>query len=172
MNTQLYMADLHSPLGGMRCLATDSAFVLLQFCDHLKLDEQISFIGNQFGIVPYRGEHQLFHELQLRLTEYFSGSRREFDLPIQLVGTDFQKDVWTELQWTNYSERISYGDLAVRIGMPAAIRAVANANASNKIMLLVPCHRIVGSNGKLTGYAGGLSRKRALLDLENIQSLF
>lgn len=101
-----------------------------------------------------------------QLDEYFTGERREFDIPILFVGTDFQKRVWNELLKIPYSKTISYGDLAKRIGRPKAVRAVANANGANAISIFTPCHRVIGNNGSLTGYAGGLEAKAYLLRLE------
>jgi len=101
-----------------------------------------------------------------QLDEYFLSKRREFDIPLLFVGTDFQKIVWNELLKIPYGKTISYGALAQRIDLPNAVRAVANANAVNAISIIAPCHRVIGSNGSLTGYGGGLERKRFLLDLE------
>ena len=101
-----------------------------------------------------------------QLNEYFLHQRREFDIPLLFVGTDFQKKVWNELLKIPYGATISYGELAKRIGMPNAVRAVANTNAVNAISIIAPCHRVIGSDGSLTGYGGGLERKRFLLELE------
>lgn len=101
-----------------------------------------------------------------QLNEYFLDQRREFDIPLLFVGTDFQKKVWNELLKIPYGNTISYGELAKRIGMPKSVRAVANANAVNALSIIVPCHRVIGSDGSLTGYGGGLERKRYLLNLE------
>lgn len=100
------------------------------------------------------------------LDEYFAGTRKEFDMPLFTVGTDLQQEVWSELQKIPYGETISYKDLAERMGRADAIRAVANAVGNNAISLFIPCHRIIGSNNALTGYAGGLEAKHALLELE------
>lgn len=104
--------------------------------------------------------------LEAQLGEYFSGARRAFDLPLAPEGTDFQKTVWRQLSEIPYGTTLSYAAQAAAIGSPKAVRAVAAANARNPIAIVVPCHRVVGSDGSLTGYAGGLARKRALLDLE------
>jgi methylated-DNA-[protein]-cysteine S-methyltransferase len=101
---------------------------------------------------------------QFRL--YFAGELRSFDLPLELVGTDFQKRVWNELRNIPYGETRSYGQLAERIGAPRAVRAVGAANGRNPIPIIVPCHRVIGSSGKLVGFGGGLEWKRMLLDLE------
>ncbi|MBO5053349.1 MAG: methylated-DNA--[protein]-cysteine S-methyltransferase [Muribaculaceae bacterium] len=101
------------------------------------------------------------------LNEYFAGERKGFDLPIQFAGSEFQCRVWAELMKIPYGETISYSELARRIDNPKAVRAVASANATNPISIFVPCHRVIGSNRKLTGYGGGLDAKQALLSLEN-----
>ena len=102
-----------------------------------------------------------------QLDEYFSGKRKVFDIPLLFLGTSFQKRVWQTLVNIPYGKTVSYSDLAKQIGMPSAVRAVANANRANAISIFVPCHRVIGSNGTLTGYAGGLSAKQYLLQLEN-----
>jgi len=100
------------------------------------------------------------------LDEFFAGKRKKFDLPLLFVGTNFQKKVWNELLKIPYGKTVSYGEMASRIGMPRAVRAVANANGANAISIFVPCHRVIGSDGSLTGYGGGLAAKKKLLELE------
>ena len=112
------------------------------------------------------GSSDVIEKAKYQLDEYFLNKRREFDIPLLFVGTDFQKKVWNELLKIPYGIIISYGELAKRVGMPKSVRAVANANAVNAISIIAPCHRVIGSNGSLTGYGGGLERKRFLLDLE------
>lgn len=107
-----------------------------------------------------------FTEVIRQLDEYFGGQRTEFDLPMALVGTPFQRTVWAALQEIPYGETRSYGQLAERIGRPGAARAVGLANGRNPIGIIVPCHRVVGASGDLTGYGGGLERKQHLLDFE------
>lgn len=102
-----------------------------------------------------------------QLDEYFAGERREFDVPLMFAGTEFQKQVWNELLQIPFSRTTTYGELARRIGHPAAVRAIANAVGSNALSVLVPCHRVLGADGTLTGYAGGLPAKRHLLNLES-----
>jgi len=101
-----------------------------------------------------------------QISEYFEGSRKEFDLPILLTGTEFQQQVWQELRSIPFGQTVSYGDLARAIGKPSAVRAVGAANGDNPISIIVPCHRVIGSNGGLTGYGGGLPRKQWLLKHE------
>ncbi len=105
-----------------------------------------------------------------QLEEYFAGRRRRFDLPLDLQGTDFQKRCWQELLKIPYGETRSYADIARAIGNPAAVRAVGLANGRNPIAIIVPCHRVIGSDGSLTGYGGGLETKRKLLELEGALS--
>lgn len=105
-------------------------------------------------------------EAKRQLESYFCGTRTQFDLPIAPEGTEFQRRVWTELLHIPYGDTISYGELARRIGNPAAVRAVGLANGRNPISLIVPCHRVIGANGRLTGYGGGIARKEALLTFE------
>ena len=114
-----------------------------------------------------RVDDPVLDEAEQQLTEYFDGKRTEFDLPLASEGSEFQKKVWAELRRIPYGETATYGDIARRLGYePVISRAVGTANASNPLPIVVPCHRVIGSDGKLTGYAGGVDRKRALLELE------
>ena len=112
------------------------------------------------------GTSDVIEEAVTQLDEFFAKKRQAFSIPLLFVGTDFQKTVWRELLTIPYGETISYGDMARRIGMPKAVRAVANANGANAISIFAPCHRVIGSDGSLTGYGGGLAAKKMLLELE------
>ncbi len=109
---------------------------------------------------------KLIELVKKQLDEYFSGKRQEFDFPFITTGTKFQNKVWEELRKIPYGETVSYIELAERCGVPKAARAVGQANNRNKLMIVIPCHRVVGKNGALTGYAGGLALKKFLLELE------
>jgi methylated-DNA-[protein]-cysteine S-methyltransferase len=109
----------------------------------------------------------VFVAARAQLAEYFAGSRTEFDLPLAPVGTRFQQQVWAALRRIPYGSTKSYGQIAAEIGAPGAARAVGSANHDNPLAIVVPCHRVVGSDGALVGFAGGLGQKRALLDLES-----
>lgn len=111
----------------------------------------------------------LLQETIKQLQEYFDGNRKEFDIPIKLKGTDFQIKVWQELQKIPYGQTISYSELAKRINCPKAVRAVGGACGKNPILIIVPCHRVLGKNGNLTGFSGGIDYKEKLLILENTQ---
>ena len=113
-----------------------------------------------------KGTSEVIEKAMKQLDEFFTGTRREFDVPLLFVGTDFQKTVWNELLKIPYGQTISYGEMARRIGMPKAVRAVANANGANSMSIFAPCHRVIGSDHSLTGYGGGLAAKRKLLELE------
>ena len=114
----------------------------------------------------WRESADAFDDVVLQLTEYFAGRRQRFELPLAPEGTPFQQRVWRELQDVPYGVTISYGELAARIGQPTASRAVGLANGSNPLPIVIPCHRVIGANGKLTGYGGGLPVKEQLLALE------
>jgi methylated-DNA-[protein]-cysteine S-methyltransferase len=118
------------------------------------------------GMEEWEAAPDAFSEAVAQLEAYFAGERTEFDLPLRLDGTDFQRTVWAGLLEIPYGETISYGELASRIGKPNASRAVGLANGRNPVAIIVPCHRVIGAGGSLTGYGGGLDRKRTLLDLE------
>jgi len=110
---------------------------------------------------------EAFAAVRVQLGEYFAGERTRFDVPIEMEGTRFQRRVWRELEEIPYGETISYGELARRVEQPSAARAVGLANGRNPISVIVPCHRVIGANGSLTGYGGGMARKRILLGLES-----
>jgi len=111
-------------------------------------------------------EHPVLVDAARQLTAWFAGERIDFDLDLAPAGTEFQRRVWDELRRIDYGETISYGELARRVGRPGAARAVGLANGRNPISVIVPCHRVIGADGSLTGYGGGIERKRRLLDLE------
>lgn len=146
-----------SPVGPLTLVAVDGALVGLHMSESRHRPEP-----ETFG-VPDSGP---FAAAARQLDAYFAGTRTEFDLELALAGTPFQQRVWKELQAIPYGETISYGQLADRIGQPTASRAVGLANGRNPVGIIVPCHRVVGTDGSLTGYGGGLERKQYLLAME------
>ncbi len=166
MKPVILSRNIETPLGTMLSCATESGICLLEFTDRIRFDRQVSGLKKLLKRDIVEAEHSLFELLKLELNEYFNGERKSFDLPLQLVGTDFQKRVWQALLTIPYGETWSYMRLSEFLGDKLAIRAVAAANGANKLAIVVPCHRVIGSNGDLTGYAGGLSRKKFLLKLE------
>ena len=139
---------------------------LLKICATHKAIKAITFVDRQ---VQDKTANTLTEQAILQLSEYFANARRTFDLPLAPQGTLFQQQVWQLLCDIPYGQTASYSDIARRLGNPKAVRAVGSANARNPISIIVPCHRVIGANGSLTGYAGGLLRKSQLLSLENPQ---
>ena len=139
-------------------------------CDWIGVGRESLYhrIGQRLGAEFKEGSTPVLDELKRELREYFEGERREFDLPLRFSGTNFQRQVWTRLRDIPYGKVISYAELAQSIGNPKAVRAVARANSQNPISILVPCHRVIGADGILTCYAGGLSIKRCLLAIEGV----
>ncbi|MET3196635.1 methylated-DNA--[protein]-cysteine S-methyltransferase [Bacillus sp. OAE603] len=150
---ELETAYINTPLGMMRIVGNNEG---VAFIDFLKENE----------VIPNKGVPSSLIDAANEMNEYFNGKRKEFTIRSLVKGTVFQEKVWSELLKIQYGETASYADIANRIGNPKAVRAVANANARNPLSIVVPCHRIIGSNGKLTGYAGGLWRKEWLLSRE------
>jgi len=159
-------AMIESPLGPLLAGASDTGVCLLEFTDRRMLEHNFETMRRRFGCAVVPGEHALLAQLRSELAEYFAGRRWTFSVPLTPRGTPFQETVWTELRRIPHGETISYDELARRIGQPTAQRAVARANGMNRICILIPCHRAIGKDGSLTGYGGGLWRKRLLLELE------
>lgn len=164
-------ATMTSPIGRLEIVARGDAIVSIRF-EHENASplapepSVIDHHGDVSAGVVTRGEHPLLDEAVRQLDEYFAGSRTEFDLPLAPAGTPFQRSVWSVLRQIPYGETISYGQQAVLLGDRNKSRAVGVANGKNPIAIVVPCHRVVGANGHLTGYAGGLEIKAWLLDHE------
>ena len=155
----MYYALFQSPVGQLTLVASDAGLRAILWPaekpGRVKLPEIIS------------GEHAVLQATTAQLTEYFAGERREFDLPLDLHGTPFQVKVWRSLADILYGTTASYAEQADRLGAPKAVRAVGSANGRNPISIVLPCHRVVASNGSLAGFAGGLDAKRWLLDFES-----
>ena len=153
----MYYCYIDSPIGELLLAGDDDALTMIGFPEgKMRRKPASDWVENK----------KAFAEASRQLTEYFAGERHEFDLPLRLDGTEFQILVLKELQRIPYGETSSYGDIASRIGRPKAVRAVGAANGRNPIPIVVPCHRVIGSSGSLTGFGGGLDAKRALLQLE------
>ena len=159
-------AMIESPLGPLLAGTSDHGICLLEYTDRRMLESNLATLQKRFRCAIVPGEHKWLRQLQRELAAYFEGRLRKFTLPIALRGTSFQEKVWRELQSIPHGETISYDELARRIDQPTAQRAVARANGMNRICILIPCHRVIGKDGSLTGYGGGLWRKRLLLQLE------
>ena len=159
----MYYCYLDTPIGELLLAGDDDALCLVGFPEgSMRRDPEPDWIYNE---KPFAAARQ-------QLTEYFAGERREFDLPLKLNGTEFQMSVLRALQQIPYGETTSYAEIAERVGRPKAVRAVGAANGRNPIPIIVPCHRVIGSHGDLTGFGGGLDTKEALLRLEAEHSQF
>ncbi|MFW6022633.1 MAG: methylated-DNA--[protein]-cysteine S-methyltransferase [Halanaerobiaceae bacterium] len=153
-----------SPLGILNIYFTKRGIYRITFIDKGNYNNSMN-IDNQRNIRDC--DYLIYKYIYLELNNYFTGRITRFEVPVVLEGTDFQKRVWKELMTIPYGEYVSYGEIATRIGSPGAARAVGKANNKNKILIVVPCHRVIGSDGKLTGYAGGIERKKWLICHEN-----
>jgi len=147
-----YTACYRSAIGPFEIVGNDRGILTITF--------------NKEPLKTYRKLPACMTECLRQLDEYFKGRRRKFKLPLLLEGTDFQKAVWRQLKKIPFGQTASYGDVARAIGRPGAFRAVGNANNKNPIPLIIPCHRVIGSDGKLVGFGGGIWRKQWLLDHE------
>jgi methylated-DNA-[protein]-cysteine S-methyltransferase len=157
MTTTTYYSFIDSPLGRM-FVQGDGRFVTGLFMPHHK--------GWRGPDASWREADAPFVAVREQLAEYFAGERQQFDVPLKVAGTPFQQRVWQELVRIPFGTTISYARLAQRVGQPTASRAVGHANGRNPVSIIVPCHRVIGANGKLTGYAGGVDKKEWLLDWE------
>jgi AraC family transcriptional regulator, regulatory protein of adaptative response / methylated-DNA-[protein]-cysteine methyltransferase len=157
---------IETELGIMIAGAVDEGICLLEFHDRKMLNTEYKDLARYFKTIIDEGENKHFEILRKELTGYFEGSLKEFSVPIIAPGSDFQKSVWKELMNIPYGTTRSYLEQSVAMGIPGSIRAVANANGMNRISIIIPCHRVIGSDGHLTGYGGGLKRKKWLLDHE------
>lgn len=154
---------IDSPVGQLTLIA--SAHHLIAICWHKVTDDTPD------GVMGQEEPHPILDTTERQLGEYFAGKRRIFDLPLEFRGTDFQRRVWQALLTIPFGETRSYREIAVQLGCPAATRAVGAANGRNPISIVAPCHRVIGANGSLTGFGGGLENKAFLLDLERAPRL-
>jgi O-6-methylguanine DNA methyltransferase len=158
---------IKTPLGDMFCAATNKGICLLSFYEQKNLEDQIQRVQEFFKAEAMPAHNKYFECLQKEINEYFEGKRADFTIPLQLVGTVFQQSVWKILSSIPYGETISYKEEATLLNKPTAARAVANANGKNMISIIIPCHRVIQTDGKLGGYTGGIEKKESLLELED-----
>ena len=152
-----------TPIGTMIAIANDQALHLLEFSDQKGLEKMIKLMQ---GTEIIKERNQIIDSIESEINLYFQGSLKEFKTPIELTGTPFQKSVWETLIPIPYAQTRSYLEQAKIIENPSAYRAVANANSANKLAMIIPCHRIIHKNGDLGGYAGGVTRKKWLIEHE------
>jgi len=161
--TTIAIKQITSPIGTLTAGATEKGLCMLGFGEKTEFKTTLDYNSEI-------GEHRFINETEKQLIDYFNNERTEFDIPLDLIGTDFQISVWNELLNIPFGKTRSYKEQAIAIGNLKAIRAVATANGANRIPIIIPCHRIIGSDGSLTGFSGGLWRKKFLLNLESKQT--
>jgi len=164
--TIVHLERLETPLGPMLAGTTDDAVCLLEFTDRPMLETQLTRIQNRLKCVFVPQANEMMDQLRDELKAYFEGKLTAFQVPLTFPGTDFQQKVWKTLLEIDYGTTVSYQEIASQIGDIKAVRAVARANGDNRIAIIIPCHRVIGKDGSLTGYGGGLHRKKHLLGLE------
>lgn len=162
----IYQKTIQTPLGEMITCAVDQGICLLEFTDRKNIEKQFKALSKTLKAEIVEKEHLHFQQLEEELQEYFEGKRSQFNVPLFITGTEFQEKVWQLLREIPMGETRTYKQQSEFLGNPKAIRAVGTANGINKIAILIPCHRVIGSSGELVGYAGGIWRKQKLLELE------
>ena len=168
----IYITRIETPLGTMVAGAVEQGICLLEFSDRQTLEAQFKTLSDLLNANITEGTNKHFGLLRHQLKEYFKSKLKEFSLPLFTPGTEFQQLVWNELQKIPYGSTRSYKQQAAAINKTEAVRAVAHANGVNRISIIIPCHRVLGDDGSLTGYGGGLWRKKWLLDFEKGQKSF
>lgn len=163
----IHVQIINSPVAQLILGSFENKLCLLDYYAREKRDAIDKRLQKALGTSYIEKSSAVIQSCKQQLDEYFAGQRRQFELEILPVGTDFQKQIWQALQSIEYGQSASYLQLAQLIGKPKAVRAVANATGANALSIIIPCHRIIGSNGHLVGYAGGLQAKQALLEIES-----
>ncbi|HXJ45950.1 MAG TPA: methylated-DNA--[protein]-cysteine S-methyltransferase [Candidatus Dormibacteraeota bacterium] len=161
--SRIYYTTMESPVGTLRLVAEELGLRTVWFVRGRKEEKPDA---------EWKEDAAFFVEVIRQLNAYFAGELKEFEIPLLMLGTEFQKRVWKALLTIPYGETMSYGELAKKIGEPKAVRAVGAANGQNPLPIIVPCHRVIGSDGSLTGFGGGLENKKKLLELEKGQRSF
>lgn len=162
----MYISKFNTKIGSMVAIADDKKLYLLEFNNRHNLEDEIEQFKLKTKSNLIAGKNKILELIEDELNQYFEGTLKQFKTPIHYSGTSFQQIVWKELQNIPYGETRSYADIAKAIGKPLAFRAVGNANGSNQLAVIVPCHRVINSNGDFCGYAAGINIKKALLNLE------
>jgi AraC family transcriptional regulator of adaptative response/methylated-DNA-[protein]-cysteine methyltransferase len=163
----LRVAMIDTPIGSMLAAVSNDAVCQLEFADRRGLEKSYEAMLEHFALPVVPGENEVMEQLRRELAAYFAGRLRTFTVPADLRGSEFQTKAWRELQRIPYGNTASYEQIAQQMHSPKAVRAVARANATNRLYLLVPCHRVIGKDGSLNGYGGGVWRKQWLLNLES-----
>jgi len=167
----LHSIHLDTPLSSMVACASERGVCLLEFTDNRRVERELTDLQKRLstGVLPGSNPH--LDQLKCELAEYFAGQRKQFTVPLHTPGTEFQKSVWNILREIPCGETRSYKQQSIALGKPKAVRAVAAANGQNRVSIVIPCHRVIGSDGSLTGYGGGLDRKKWLLEFEKARGM-
>jgi AraC family transcriptional regulator of adaptative response/methylated-DNA-[protein]-cysteine methyltransferase len=164
----LLFTRLTTPLGPMIAMAERRGLVVLEFLDRPALTREVEELQNRYGYAVAPGHNAHLQQIEKELAQYFTGELTDFNVPLHLPGSDFARGVWAELMKIRYGQTSTYGAIAALLGKPGASRAVGLANGHNRLSIVVPCHRVIGADGSLTGYGGGQARKAFLLRLEKV----
>ncbi|MDE6812179.1 MAG: methylated-DNA--[protein]-cysteine S-methyltransferase [Muribaculaceae bacterium] len=167
MNRIIYFRKYYSPVGNLILGDYNNQLCMCDWINGKKHFINSFRLKQNLNVTFEEGDTSILTEAFYQLGQYFTRRLSQFHLPLYLCGSDFQKKVWHALMSINYNEITTYREIARRIGHPTSVRAVANAIGSNPISIIIPCHRVIGSNGSMTGYAGGIEIKKALIDLES-----
>jgi methylated-DNA-[protein]-cysteine S-methyltransferase len=167
--SRIWLSTYRSPVGALLLGVHDGHLCLCDWAGRARRSRIDRRLERAFAAGLTKGQHPLLAEAGVQLDQYFVGKRRDFDLPLGTAGTAFQSDVWEALAGIPYGEIRTYRQLAESLGQPGAVRAVASAIGANALSIFLPCHRVIGSNGQLVGYAGGIEAKQGLLALESRQ---
>jgi O-6-methylguanine DNA methyltransferase len=164
--TTIKYIDIKTPLGNMTAAATRKGICLLEFNNGERVKNEFEDLMKIFDAGAKEGGNMHLNLLKKELDEYFARNRKEFTVSLDIPGSDFQIKVWEQILLIPYGKTISYKEQAEAMGNADAVRAVAHANGQNRVSIVIPCHRVIGSNGKLVGYGGGLPKKKWLIDFE------
>lgn len=167
---EILMAEFSSPLGPMLACATNKGVCVLEFINRIKLEKELRDLQALLNGIIAPGKNKHLEQLEAELQEYFAGTRKEFTVPLHTPGNDFAQSVWKTLQQIPYGTTCSYKEQAELMKNPKAIRAIASTNGRNRLAIIIPCHRVIGSNGSMTGYAAGVDKKKWLLKFEREHS--
>lgn len=162
--------ELSSPLGPMLAGATSEGVCILEFTNRIKLKKELTELQKLLNAVTVPGRSQHLDQLEKELNEYFEGKRKVFSVPLHTPGNEFVQSVWKTLQQIPYGKTCSYKEQAEMMNNPKAIRAIASTNGRNRLAIIIPCHRVIGSDGSMTGYAAGVDKKKWLLMFERENS--
>jgi AraC family transcriptional regulator, regulatory protein of adaptative response / methylated-DNA-[protein]-cysteine methyltransferase len=164
------ITEIATPLGPMFAGATGEGVCLLEFTNRIRFEKEMKDLKQALQAETQSGRNAHLNQLEKELNEYFEGKRKVFSIALHTPGTEFEKAVWTKLQEIPYGRTWSYKEQSMAMNNPKAIRAIAATNGRNRIAIVIPCHRVIGSNGTMTGYAAGVEKKKWLLNFERSHS--